>query len=516
LNAYRTRGLVYETKGQLANALADFRAAANLDPEKKQIAGKEAAQGIGRVEPKIGAVGGRDWTPCINGPHGEEKIAACTNLIASGKLSGGDLARAYMLRGTSYAILTGDCDRAIPDYTESIKLDPNNVIAHAIRGACLVRKGNFDRALADLNEARRLNSNHVNTRNSFGFYYIARGEYDLALQELNEAIRANPQFLAAYKNRGIAYENKGELSAALSDFRMAVSLDPAQRLLNAREAAQGIARIEQRLAAGRNPEAAAATPVAATPQIPAAVPPPLAVVPGRRFALVIGNDKYESLPVLQKAVNDARAVAERLTRLGFEVILVENATRRAMNEKLTALTGKLGRGDSAFFFFAGHGVAIKDGNYLLPIDTPQAGEGQEGLITREGIAADSIIDALQERGARVVVMVLDACRDNPFKKTGSRGVGGGRGLGEMRAPEGVFVLYSAGFGQSALDRLSDSDPNSNSVFTRTFVRLLEKPGLTLQELAKLAQTEVRRLSGSVNHVQMPAYYDQIDGALALR
>ena len=240
------------------------------------------------------------------------------------------------------------------------------------------------------------------------------------------------------------------------------------------------------------------------------------MVPGRRVALVIGNDKYDNLQPLLKAVNDARAVAEHLGKLGFDVILVENGNRRTMSENLTALTGKIGRGDTAFFFFAGHGVAIKDGNYLLPTDTPQVSEGQESLLTREGIGADTIIDALQERGARVIVMVLDACRDNPFKKAGSRGVGGSGGLGEMRAPEGVFVLYSAGFGQTALDRLSDSDANANSVFTRTFVQLLDRPGLSLQELAKITQTEVKKLSGSVNHVQMPAYYDQIDGALALR
>jgi uncharacterized caspase-like protein len=155
---------------------------------------------------------------------------------------------------------------------------------------------------------------------------------------------------------------------------------------------------------------------------------------------VIGNDKYENLPQLNKAVNDGRAVRDHLGKLGFEVITVEDGNRRTMSEKLTELTGKLGRGDTAFFFFAGHGIAIKDGNYLLPTDTPQINEDQEAMVTREAIGADSIIDALQDRGARVIIMVLDACRDNPFKKAGTRGVGGRGGLGEMRAPEGVFVL----------------------------------------------------------------------------
>ena len=165
--------------------------------------------------------------------------------------------------------------------------------------------------------------------------------------------------------------------------------------------------------------------------------------------MVIGNDRYDHLPGLQKAVNDARAVSDKLRRLGFEVMRVENASRRTMNEKLSEMAGKIGRGDTAFFFFAGHGVAIKDTNYLLPIDTPPASEGQEGLITREAIGADAVLDAVQERGARVTVLVLDACRDNPFKTATSRGIGGHRGLAQMQPAEGVFLLYSAGLGQNS-------------------------------------------------------------------
>src|SRR3974390_750941 len=99
----------------------------------------------------------------------------------------------------------------------------------------------------------------------------------------------------------------------------------------------------------------------------------------KRVALVIGNDRYDGLPALQKAVNDARAVGDRFARLRYEGIRVENAPRRAMNEKISELTAKIGRGDTAAFFFAGHGVEIKGLNYLLPTDTPRGHEGQEDL-----------------------------------------------------------------------------------------------------------------------------------------
>jgi len=270
------------------------------------------------------------------------------------------------------------------------------------------------------------------------------------------------------------------------------------------------------------PPAPKVTPPPAQPApLPAVTPSVTPAIPqftndgSRRVALVIGNDRYEHLPSLQKAGNDARAVGDTLQRLGFEVIRIENAPRRVMNQKLVEFTGKIGRGDTAFFFYAGHGVEVKGINYLLPSDTPQARDGEEGLVTGEGIAADSIIERMQERGAKVSLLVLDACRDNPFKKPGTRGVGTTRGLGQMTAPEGVFVLYSAGLGQTALDRLSDKDPHPNSVFTRTFVSLLGKPGISLQQVAKDTQLEVRRLAATINHPQMPAYYDQILGQFTL-
>jgi Tfp pilus assembly protein PilF len=501
---FRNRGLAYEGKGDLIKALADFRQALSVNSDKRQKPVRDAAEGIERIDRKIAAIGKMDWGACFNGPNGEYRIAACGRLISSGKLGEGDLSQAYFQRAVNMMVIRAKLDQSLADLNDAIRLDPSHAPAHAIRAARFVRSGNLDRALADLNEAKRLNPNSGTVHNVFGLYYNAIGDYNGALVEFNESLRLLPQYLYAYKNRAITYEHKGELAAALADFRIALSMDPAKKEIGGREAADGIARIEARLATSQGTASSAPT------------LPSIARVPGRRVALVIGNDKYEYLPQLRKAVNDARAVADHLGKVGFEAIIIENGNRRTMSEKLTELTGKVGRGDTAFFFFAGHGIAIKGGNYLLPTDTPQINEDQEPMVTREAIGADSIVDALQERGARVIIVVLDACRDNPFKKAGTRGVGGKDGLGEMLAPEGVFVLYSAGFGQTALDRLSDKDDNANSVFTRTFASLLERPGITLQEIAKITQSEVKKLSASVNHTQMPAYYDQIDGALALR
>src|SRR6202521_3621788 len=243
----------------------------------------------------------------------------------------------------------------------------------------------------------------------------------------------------------------------------------------------------------------------------------LGVAPGhteKRVALVIGNDRYVNLPAdeqLRKAVNDARAVGDALGSLGFEVIRGENLGRQGLVDKFDELTQRLSPGDTAFFFFAGHGVAIGGANYILPADAPNAGAGQDMRLARASLGESDIVSDLQGRGVRVAVVVLDACRNNPFKQPGVRGVGAERGLGRIEPVRGVFTLYSAGIGQTALDRLSDADSNPNSVFTRVFVPALTKPGLGLGDLAVEVREEVARLAATARHDQRPAYYDETIG-----
>ena len=112
-------------------------------------------------------------------------------------------------------------------------------------------------------------------------------------------------------------------------------------------------------------------------------------------------------------------------------------------------------------------------------------------------------------------LVLDACRDNPFKTGTTRSFGGARGLAQGTPPEGVFVLYSPGVGQSALDPMSDSDADPNSVFTRIFLKEIQKKDTPLVAVAKTTQVAMRDLSQTVSHAQVPADYDQIIGQLYL-
>jgi hypothetical protein len=235
-----------------------------------------------------------------------------------------------------------------------------------------------------------------------------------------------------------------------------------------------------------------------------------------RVALLLGNNGYENLPRLDRAISDARALGEALKKLGFRVFVGEDQSRRSMSEAFLAFDRTIEFGDTALFFFAGHGFEIHGQNYLLPTDVPAASDGQEELVRDASFAVERIVDRLQARGARIAILVLDACRNNPFERSGTRAIKGTGGLAPITPSEGVFVVFSAGAKQTALDRLSQTDPDPNSVFTRNFMRAVATPELTLVQIAKRTQIAVKQLAATVGHDQTPAYYDQIVGDVVFK
>ena len=230
----------------------------------------------------------------------------------------------------------------------------------------------------------------------------------------------------------------------------------------------------------------------------------------KRVALVIGNNDYKNVPKLQKAVNDARTMGDTLKQLGFSVMVAENQNRQAFSETLLAFDKAVEPGDTAFFFYAGHGFEIAGQNFLLPTDVPAAGEGQEELVRDASVLADRIVERLQNKKVRTAILVFDACRNNPFERSGTRAVAGGGGLAPMtQLPEGVFSVFSAGPRQTALDRLSNNDDNPNSVFTRTFAKELLMPGENLVQVAQHTRRLVAEMAETVSHKQIPVYFDQM-------
>jgi uncharacterized caspase-like protein len=163
-------------------------------------------------------------------------------------------------------------------------------------------------------------------------------------------------------------------------------------------------------------------------------------------------------------------------------------------------------GDEVLFFYAGHGVQLGNANYLLPIDIKGDSEEQ---VKDEAIQLQRVLDDMQDKQVKFTLAVIDACRDNPFKGSG-RAIGT-RGMAPTTAATGQMIIFSAGSGQQALDKLGGTDKDPNSVFTRTFLKEMEKPGLTVDRVLRNVRNQVVELAKSVGHQQVPALYDQVVG-----
>jgi uncharacterized caspase-like protein len=231
----------------------------------------------------------------------------------------------------------------------------------------------------------------------------------------------------------------------------------------------------------------------------------------RRVALVIGNNDYQNVPKLEKAVNDANAVARELQKVGFEVMSYNNVGQKKMNQAVNDFVSRIAGGGVGVFFFAGHGLQVSNQNFLVPVDMDAPRDAND--LADQAISVPLIQDKLADAKAKFTLLVLDACRDNPLpKKAGTRAIGATRGLAlPAQTPNGQVVLYSAGANQQALDKLSDNDNNPNGLFTREFLPMIAQPGVSATDAMRKLRTSVNSKARSVGHEQLPALYDQTDG-----
>ncbi len=211
-----------------------------------------------------------------------------------------------------------------------------------------------------------------------------------------------------------------------------------------------------------------------------------------RVALVVGNGGYGRISKLDNPVNDATLMARTLEGLGFDVSLVIDADREAMNRAIKAFGRRLARGrDEAvgLFYYAGHGVEAGGSNYLIPLN---AEIGSETELKSDAVPAEWILSWMEEAGNRLNMVILDACRNNPYGDTFRSG---SRGLGRVDAPSGSLIAYSAAPGKVATD-----GKGANSPYTAALALAMTEPGLKLEDIFKRVRVSVEH---ETNRQQTP-------------
>src|SRR6266404_5678268 len=230
----------------------------------------------------------------------------------------------------------------------------------------------------------------------------------------------------------------------------------------------------------------------------------------KRVAFVVGNGAYKNVAPLPNPSVDAKAIAATLRNIGFDVVEGTNLTRDKMTERLLEFGKKAQGADVAVFFYAGHGIAISGTNYLLPIDADIKSE----MDVKLGAAINIDLTLDQTMGdAKVKLVFLDACRDNPFaakikSNSATRSVSVQTGLAEMKSGEGTLIAFATGPGQTALD----GQEGSNSPFTRALLANLTQPGVEIQQ----AMTKVRaQVNEETNKGQLPWGHTNLIGTVYL-
>ena len=204
----------------------------------------------------------------------------------------------------------------------------------------------------------------------------------------------------------------------------------------------------------------------------------------RRTALVIGNSNYNT-GSLRNPVNDADDMASVLKRLGFDVILKKNTTQQDMEDAIRNLGDRLKRGDVGLFFYAGHGVQISGKNFLLPIGVKI---DRETDVKYRAVDVDMVLDEMGNAGNPMNIVILDACRDNPFGRsfrTASRGL-----AIISSAPRGTLISYSTSPGNVAADGIG-----RNSTYTGSLIKHMVTPGLPIEEVFKKVRLDLGQQTG---------------------
>jgi tetratricopeptide (TPR) repeat protein len=373
---------------------------------------------------------------------------------------------------------------AVPDFEETI-----------LRGH--TNKGNIYWFMAKCYDNLRNNTEAINY-------------YNNAVRELSDKREQKAKLLF---DRSEVYYRSGDLKTAYNDLRESQSADPSNTDVKVR-----IERIEKQWGTGQvitarqtevskqekevkrssAPDSEITTQRAQTEnpvhtqQAPAISALQEFYKDERRYALVIGNSGYpKQIGALRNPLNDATDIAEELRNSHFDVTLLTDATYGQIRAALMKFKEKLDGGDPektvGLFYYAGHGLQFEDENYLVPLD---ASVEYEDDIPRYCFPINRMVLANMERSnTRMNIVILDACRNNPFPSL-HRSLGNS-GLGEMKRAKGSFIAYATAPGSVASD-----GTGRNGLYTQELLKALKKPGLAIEQVFKEVRTNVLRLSNN--------------------
>jgi len=442
-------------------------------------------------------------------------------------------AEGYSFRAALWRDL-GDLDRAIADESKAIEIAAANTgwaysymveaNSYASRGEYWRLKGDLDQAIADQDQAIKLNPEGSLAHIRRGDTLRYKGAFAAALVSYDEALRHSHDDVAALVGRALTFERMGDPERARKEFERVLA-SPFQARVGVY--GQAVETARARLAALDSGAPLPVIPAAPSKSTAAlSIPTPQLTLPlavsqpasrDRRVALVIGNSGYSNVPALPNPQHDAEAIAATLRAVGFEkVVLANNATRAQMIDALHTFTNEAANADWAMVYYAGHGMEVSGTNYLIPVDSRLAADRDAHV---EAVSLDEVMAAVE--GARKLrLILLDACRDNPFaplmRRTttasaaapstsggsiGSRSIG--RGLGEVKVSGATLVVYAAKHGEVALD-----GEGGNSPFAIAVVQRLATPGVEITKLFRLVRDDVMEATAGR---QEPYTYGSVPG-----
>ncbi|EJN15237.1 hypothetical protein PMI42_01175 [Bradyrhizobium sp. YR681] len=377
--------------------------------------------------------------------------------------------------------LMKDYDGAIADFAEAEKIDPTAPQIAGNRCVTYGLMGKYDLALADCNGLIEKQPKNAFAMNNRAEVSMRKGDFDAALKDYNAVIELNPNSVRAHSGRGQIYERNKDLAQARADYRAA---SYSLTKFDEPDVARARAIAQERLAA-------------LTPQTPTGAT-------GRRVALVVGNGAYKNVHALPNPPRDAKLIAGALRDVGFQtVISAGDLTRDEFFEALQTFAAEAEKADWAVVYYAGHGFEIGGVNYLVPVDAKLAADKD---AETQAVALEQVIAAVGA-ARKVRLVILDACRDNPFAPTMQRTLSlklVDKGFSNIEPGAGFMVVYAAKHGETAMD----GEGGADSPFSTALAREIKVPRVEIRKLFDIIRDDVW---SATKHEQQPFSYGSPPG-----